>query len=446
MKDKNTEPVQNGAPMSENGGSKLSKSKKAWLAVGAVFLALVCFLAGWLGREYALDSRARALLWAIDTVEDKYYKEIESNDIYSALYGAVAPDQFSAFYTASEFQEILNESEGTNKNIGIAISDTGKDLQIARVISNSPAELAGIRVGMYLYGYGKDKDSLEEGGYEGLVSFLTENTGEFVLECGYTKAAARCYTVESKEYLASYCMYADSEGTFKFRVEGNGLALTETGGGMAIDKNTGYIRLDQFEGNADKELLVILNMMKERGRKNLVLDLRMNGGGYLTLLQEIASHFIKDATEETPVIATAKYRNGKVDAFRATGNDYYEYFSDSSLITVLADEGTASASECLIGAMVDYGTISYSDIYVRRLDDGTAHSYGKGVMQTTYTSAQGNALRLTAAEIFWPKGKSIHGKGVSEKDGANAVEAPLIPGETDTFLQSVLAQIGAMPD
>lgn len=109
----------------------------------------------------------------------------------------------------------------------------------------------------------------------------------------------------------------------------------------------------------------------------------------------------------------------------------------------MADENTASASECLIGAMVDYGAISYGDIYLRKTDDGTAHSYGKGVMQSTYVTLQGDAFRLTTAQIFWPNGKTIHGVGVTEGDGANAVEAPLLPEGKDLFLEQVCDRLSA---
>ena len=103
-------------------------------------------------------------------------------------------------------------------------------------------------------------------------------------------------------------------------------------------------------------------------------------------------------------------------------NRYDEFFTDSTRIFVLADEFSASASECLIGAMVSFGAVDYADIFVRK-EGGVAKTYGKGIMQTSYVSPQGSALKLTTAEIFWPNGKSIHGVGVTEKDGAVGISA-----------------------
>ena len=128
--------------------------------------------------------------------------------------------------------------------------------------------------------------------------------------------------------------------------------------------------------------------------------------------------------------------------FNADGNDYVKYFSQSSRVSILADEWTASASESLIGALVDYGTVGFSDIYLRKQENGEAHSYGKGVMQSAFTAVNGSAVRVTSAEIFWPvSGRSIHETGVTEEMGGVGIEAPLLHGETDTMLEEVLSRL-----
>jgi len=72
---------------------------------------------------------------------------------------------------------------------------------------------------------------------------------------------------------------------------------------------------------------------------------------------------------------------------------------------------------------------------------GVARSYGKGVMQTTYVMSNGAAMRITSAEIFWPKGNSIHDKGVTEEDGAHGIVAPFVRGAEDAFLTQVFADL-----
>ena len=433
-----------------NGGmyrNETKKEKKApskvLFAICAVAIAVVCFVAGWFGQMYSVDARMRTLMWLVDTVDKKYYKEIDLDEYYRNLYDAASPDIFSGYYSAEEYARLLAESEGTSSNFGFAVAADEEDMHISLVVGNSSAERAGICPGMYIYRFGLSENNLQTGGFDELSLFLSgKGNTDIVFECGFSEESKRCYIVRSEEYLASYCMYADREGTYRFRGEDT-LALERVGEGLStIPSDTAYIRLFEFEGNASWEFNQCLLKMQERSKKNLVLDLRHNGGGYLTILQTLASYFTKNTKEDKPVAATAKYRNGATTVFRADGNYYNDYFNADTKITVLADEYSASASEALMGAMIDFGAISYGDIYLRKTDDGTAHSYGKGVMQSLYLSASGEAFRLTSAEIFWPNGKSIHGVGVTEGDGAHAVEAPSLPSSSvDPFLETVFGQL-----
>jgi carboxyl-terminal processing protease len=165
-----------------------------------------------------------------------------------------------------------------------------------------------------------------------------------------------------------------------------------------------------------------LALFKEEGKKNLVLDLRGNGGGNLDIMQEIASYFCKNAKSNTPLVAVADYGE-KRERFDATGNVYKKYFAEDSRICVLADVGTASASEALMGAMLDYGTITYGDICLTETR-GIARTYGKGIMQTTYIMDvfKQDALKLTTATIRWPISNiCIHNRGILREDGTKSV-------------------------
>lgn len=433
-----------GAGMYEDKGQKpVQKGTNKWLiGIGAVLLAVVFFLVGWFAKFYAVDERMRTLMWMIDTLDKKYYEDVDLDQLYDDLYDTVVPDRYSGYMSPEEYAVLIAESQGTSSNFGFAINDDEDIMRISRVVGNSSADNAGMKAGMYLYRFGTSESDLREGDYAALSEFVRGKGGQNIyFECGYTRETARAYPARSEDYLASYCEYRDSNASFKFRGTEE-LELKETGAGLAgLPADTAYIRLYEFEGNAAWEFVQCLNFMNLRGRTNLVLDLRYNGGGYLTILQSIASHFVKNTDEAKPIVATAKYRNGKVTEFRADGNDYDLYFGSNSKITILADEYSASASECLIGAMVDYGAVSYGDIYLRKTEDGTAHSYGKGIMQSTYVTLKGDAFRLTTAKIYWPSGKSIHGVGVTQQDGAKAVEAPSLPGEHDVFLEKVFADL-----
>ena len=112
-----------------------------------------------------------------------------------------------------------------------------------------------------------------------------------------------------------------------------------------------------------------------------------------------------------------------------------------------ANGNSASASEALLGAMYSYGTLSYADVYLTKLGDAAARTYGKGIMQTTYTSGNG-ALKLTTAQIYWPNGTCIHDRGVTEEDAdesgcPHAVLASSNADAGNAALSAILASIAA---
>ena len=432
---------------------KQTRQRGILIGIGSLLLAAVFFTVGWFSHYYSLGKQKRDLLWLIDTVEKNYYKPFTDEEwekMYDGLYDAVLPDQFCSFFSPEEYAALVRAGQGSNADTGLSAIDYEGALRVYHVVGNSPAALAGIESGMTIYRFGADPDALKTGTRDDLYASSGAN-GSFYFECGYSAESKKLYQVTSGEYLASYCVYRDSESSFTFTGTDR-LVLTETNKPIAgLDGDTAYVRLLEFDGKADEEFADLVLLMKQRNRKHLIIDLRNNGGGYLSTLQSIASHLMRDAKERYPLVASAKYRNGKTSDFNAYDNDFELYFEKgSSRIAVLADENTASASECLIGALIDYGTCGFEDVYLRKTEGEQARSYGKGVMQSAYLSATGSALRLTSAEIYWPKGKSIHGVGVTEKvtqngaekgDGAVGIVAPLLPGETDSLLQEVVLRL-----
>ncbi len=442
------------APVNDGNKADAAKTKRRVLAaVLAAVMLVMGFLIGWFGYYYSLDEGLRTFLWAKKMTERNYYKDIDEEKLYADLIAALESqlDPYSCFYTAREYERILRESEGQNEGYGFAVTEESAGdfhaAQVAYVVENSPAQLAGLKKGMYILAFGAQENALQTGDIDEFLSFVSKNDGAFFMRFGYDVDGydGKVARVEASDYLAAYCYYRDSETSFAFR-GGEQLKLVETHDPIGeLPADTAYIRLDEFNGNAADEFKGCLNIMKERRRSNLILDLRSNGGGYLNILTDIAGHLLRNAAESDPIVATANYKSGKKTAFAAEENDFSSYFSADARVSVLADENTASASECLIGALVDYGTIGYGDIYLRRdKDSGEARSYGKGIMQSSFPSLSGDVMKLTVATVHWPvTGKCIQGVGVTEKDGAHAITAPLVWGAADTFLVEAIAEIAA---
>jgi carboxyl-terminal processing protease len=221
----------------------------------------------------------------------------------------------------------------------------------------------------------------------------------------------------------NYVFYRTHDQSYAF-TGSKATELVERGAPLTcLGEDTAYIRFVQFGGEAADAFAQVMSLFKQEGKKHLVLDLRDNGGGYLDIMQGIAKYFTKNTTENRPLAVIADY--GEIQkGFNAKGNLYNDYFTEDSHIYVLADNGTASASECLIGFMVDYGAVDFSDICLIERN-GAAKTYGKGIMQTTFLmGVTGDAIRLTTAEIRWPvSNRSIHDRGVLPEDGAKSAPA-----------------------
>lgn len=413
--------------------------KKTGKIIGCCFGALAVAAAGFFAGYYTyyarLDPEMRSLVWAKERIQSQYYKEITDEEFYEAVYGAVNGllDIYSGYLTADEFAESIEEATGKWSGLGLIFStrdaEANNRMLISRVSGNSPAEEAGLLPGMYVVGFGKDEESVKDStSFDEFSEFLdARETGEeFVLKLTDGQDGEPFFQVIAKEsFVENYVFYRSNDSAYIFKGE-NATVLTEDDNYLpALGEDTAYIRLTQFNGQAAEEFKAVMDVFDREGKVNLVLDLRSNGGGYMNILQSIASYFCKDSSAAKPVVAAAEYRSGRREEFKADGNKYYDYFTDESRICVLADNGTASASECLIGCMWDYGAIAYEDICLSERS-GEAKTYGKGIMQTTIPHSffgRPDAIKLTTARILWPvTGNCIHDRGVLPEDGARVVE------------------------
>ena len=204
------------------------------------------------------------------------------------------------------------------------------------------------------------------------------------------------------------------------------------------DSNVGYIALKEFNSTTDPqgtthyssdEFASAMTKFYESGRDYLILDLKGNPGGLVTEAQIIAQYFVHNATSPATsyVVTTLHYRGGAQHVYRVQSS-YASFFNlneTKKQIIVLTDENSASASELLLGAMIDYGTA---------LQMGT-RTFGKGIAQrfepiTEYPQTivvDGNeitsyfALYYTAASYTSPNGNNIHGNGYVPSDDYNGL-------------------------
>ncbi len=170
--------------------------------------------------------------------------------------------------------------------------------------------------------------------------------------------------------------------------------------GYMLDDSTGYVKVSRFTGTTDLELHENLDKLKKKGMKRLILDLRDNSGGYMNVAVKMADEFLTD----NKTIVYTKSKNVRYDQYYKTSTQNDGLFEKGSLV-VLINEGSASASEIVSGALQDND---------RALVVGR-RSFGKGLVQMPIPLSDGSELRLTISRYYIPSGRCIQ-KPYSQED------------------------------
>lgn len=414
-----------------------------------VFISVICalviaagaFVGGFFTGKSTLSPAARSLDWAIKLILENYVGgEVSEEQLRETPLKALGSllDRYSAYYTAEEYSGVLAENSGSMLGIGVTVtyleegvSDLGDGLYIMGVSGNSPAFRAGVRAGTFITGAKSgdtQADFSSSADFTDFMSGIPENQ-DFTLITDKGE-----YTLARAAYTASYCSMATSTADYSVMYENGVMSVEDSDGGIsALPADAAYIRLSQFYGNAVQEFCELVTEFNALDCKSLILDLRGNGGGYLDVMCGISGIFLGQLPQASSVATTAVYKDGHSKNYNVVKQDKDSTLPADTKVYVLADNGTASASEALIGVLVSGGVVGYEDIYVSDFSDdylawsGTAakdcRTYGKGIMQQTYVHTTGEALKLTVAKIYWPNNVCIHDRGITLEDGCRALPA-----------------------
>ncbi|MBQ8290953.1 MAG: PDZ domain-containing protein [Clostridia bacterium] len=419
-KKRSKRPRKERAPMPE---AEKRLLRRIFIPIICVVLAVGVFFAGFGVHALTVDKELLMLLKIKNKIQSEYYQEITDKQFYDTLLTAINEDlldPYSEYMTADEYAATRYSAEGNQSGLGLVFKTSDQKMLVSRVAGNSPAEEAGLLAGDYLQAFGKtDEELVYSTLFDDFSAFLQGfKAGEaFVVQVdrgGETKT----FTLAKKTYVEGYVFYRTANSSYRFT---GAKALSFTVGGAplaALPEDTAYIRLTHFNGEADIQFDTAMDKFKADKKKHLILDLRGNGGGYMSILQSIAQYFCKSSDKLFPVVSIADYGE-RTESFKAKGNKYKEYFKTDSRVCVLADDSSASASEVLLGCMLDYGATAYADVCLFERD-GVAKTYGKGIMQTTFPFGIGkvDAIKLTTATLRWPvSGTCIHGRGILPQDG-----------------------------
>lgn len=341
----------------------------------------------------------------------------------------LADDPYRQYYTKEEYQAYVAEGNGDYEGLGLVFVG---DNTIFKTIGNSPAMRAGIIKGDVI-----KEGCIVNGGTENYVSFdnfdalsdfldtiKLNDTVKFKIERNGVMMT-NPISITKKEYEASYVTYKDNQKMVAFMEDEEDNYVNNSQCMAELDDNTAYIGLAMFQGDAGEQFANALEFAKNRGRKKLIIDLCDNGGGKLSVLTEIASYLIYNNNKAQTIIAIEESKSAQDNQIRhsytdsVTSENNYDK-QNIEKIVVLANNNTASASECLLLAMLHYGQAdldnNFTDAGNVVIVDGPlgARTYGKGKMQTTFKLKSGAAIKLTTANLYAPdRETSINSVGIT---------------------------------
>jgi carboxyl-terminal processing protease len=278
-------------------------------------------------------------------------------------------DPYSSYMDPEEFTAQSTPLEGEYTGIGAWVDTSGELLVIISPMPDSPAEAVGIKPGDTVVGInGEDVTSLAP----------TLVLNQILGPAGTT---------------INLTIQRDGE-TLEFTVERAVIPIPSVESTL-MDDAIGYIRLYNFGANSAEEVVNAYNTLRSQGVTKLIFDLRNNTGGYVETAVEITSLFIRNGT-----ILIEEKGDGTQKVYRNTGR----ILDDDSPMVVLVNEGSASASEIMAGALQD----------TNRAKLMGATTYGKGyIQQWIPLNDEFGAIRITIARWLTPDGHQIQGQGLT---------------------------------
>lgn len=392
----------------------MSKKKKVLLSIISVIVVLLTFGAGFLTSRLTQQKELNDLNYILEMYRRYYYDEQE--DVVGIFADSLL-DRYSEYYTKEQYELIKKADGGSREGIGVTFSG----LTIASVKGNSPAERAGIKSGGVIKAIKTNGDFTYLSSLSEFSSALSEIDAytDFTLLVDYD-GEEKQFVLQKKEYLQTFVHYSDDSGEYGFS-DADGSVKFVRLGDSDLSGDTAYIDLDSFSGSASGlagtigQFETAMKTYKEHGKKNLIIDLRDNGGGFMFILQDVVRYFLDVKDGERPLVCVAKDKYGNRTELNSESVRYGEYTFDN--IVILANVSTASASEAFIGAVLDYDAQGKVKVILEKYSAyGNAYyrTYGKGIMQTTFERLGGGAIKLTTSKLFWPTSDvCIHDVGVT---------------------------------
>lgn len=317
------------------------------------------------------------LFWTVwDEIDQRYVKKdaIEDVDmVYGAIKGLVSSlkDPYTVFMTPEESKNFNDSIEGKLEGIGAELTVENNNLVILSPIRNSPAERAGLLPG----------DIIEKINGE-IASEMT--LFDAIMKIRGPKGTTVTLTIYREDLQEPFdvSIVRDSVDIASVTVE-------------KLDGGIVYVSINQFNDKTNEDFGKAISEMILDEPKGVIVDLRFNGGGFLDIAVELLSYLLPSGSEAVVI----KQRGEEDKTMKVNGNPKLTNVP----LVVLVNDGSASASEIVAGAIQDYK---------RGIIMGT-QSFGKGTVQEVESFPDGSSLRMTIAKWATPLDRDINGVGVT---------------------------------
>jgi len=347
--------------------------------VSALLLLLTLSVGGGVASkgndQAATYENLRLFTEVLSIVQSQYVDEVTPKDIiYGAIKGTLRGlDPHSSFLDPEMYREMQVETSGNFGGLGIEITLRDDVLTVVAPIDGTPAHRVGLQPG------------------DRIVKIEGLTTKDMQLTDAVKRMRGKPGTKITISVLREGWMEPKDFEITREQIHVQSVRSQQ------LEPGIEYIRLRQFQEQTAQDMESALEKFMKAGRiQGLVLDLRNNPGGLLTSAVEVSERFLEAG--KLVVYTEGRVRNQNM-RFQANAKRVYSDFP----IVVLVNQGSASASEIVAGALQDHG---------RAVVLGT-QTFGKGSVQTIIPLSDGSGLRLTTAKYYTPKGRSIHGKGLA---------------------------------
>ncbi|MCC8112116.1 MAG: S41 family peptidase [Ruminococcus sp.] len=342
-----------------------------------VFLIVICFIlaigmALGFARSFHLEEKYSRLDQLVSAVDAAYYTDVdEEAAMDGALKGYIdgLDDPYSQYMTSAEYTSYQTIESGTTTGIGITMSVTEDGyMHIESVSADTPAAQAGLQADDVIVAV--DGQDVAEIGYEAAVSLIRDGDED----------TSVCLTI------------LRNEETFDQEASRMVIEVASCWGQM-LENNVGYIRIASFKENTPEQFQEIFDQLLEDGVQSFVFDLRDDGGGLVTSLEQILDPLLPEGE-----IAVATYKDGTTKTLVTSDAEECDL-----PMVVIVNENTASAAELFTASLSDFGKATVVGVT----------TYGKGVMQVTQELPDSGALTITTATYRTTKGECYHGVGIT---------------------------------